>query len=111
MDATAFSSPAVDCGDPGTPTNGQRNISGTSYALVVNYACNVGYAIQGLTSRTCQSNGQWNGSMPQCICKLANGLHCIYVSCIFHCYHFQYVKFCALCRPCQNGGNCTAIAG
>ena len=61
------SSPAVDCGDPGTPTNGQRTLSSTTYSSVVTYTCNVGYTLQGSNSRTCLSNGQWNGSVPQCI--------------------------------------------
>ena len=70
---------AVNCSDPGTPTNGQHNLSSTTYTSVVNYICDVGYAIQGSNSRTCQSNGQWSGSVPRCICKLAAFLHCIYV--------------------------------
>ena len=57
---------AVNCGDPGTPTNGQRSLSSTTYNSVVTYTCDVGYALQGAHSRTCQSNGQWSGNVPQC---------------------------------------------
>ena len=57
---------AVDCGDPGTPTNGQRSFSSTNYTSEVNYTCDVGYTLQGSDSRTCQSSGQWSGSVPQC---------------------------------------------
>ena len=57
---------AVDCGDPGTPTNGQRRLSSTTYNSVVTYTCDVFYTLQGSNSRTCQSNGQWSGSVPQC---------------------------------------------
>ena len=57
---------AVDCGDPGTPTNGQRSLSSTTYNSVVTYTCDVGYTLQGSNSRTCQSNGQWSGNVPQC---------------------------------------------
>ena len=60
------SSPAIDCGDPGTPTNGQRSLSSTTYNSVVTYTCDVGYTLQGSNSRTCQSDGQWSGSVPQC---------------------------------------------
>ena len=56
----------VDCGDPGTPTNGQRSLSSTTYTSEVTYTCDVGYTLQGPNSRTCQSNGQWSGSVPQC---------------------------------------------
>ena len=61
-----FQSPAVDCGDPGTPTNGQRTLSSTTYNSVVTYTCDVGYTLQGSNSRTCQSDGQWSGSVPPC---------------------------------------------
>ena len=61
-----LSSSAVDCGGPGTPTNGQRNLSSVTYNSVVTYTCDVGYTLQGSKSRTCQSSGLWNGSVPQC---------------------------------------------
>ena len=61
-----LSTAAVDCGDPGTPTNGQRTLSSTTYNSVVTYTCDVGYSLQGSNSRTCQSNGQWSGGAPQC---------------------------------------------
>ena len=57
---------AFDCGDPGTPTNGQRSLSSTTYNSVVTYTCDLSYTLQGSNSRTCQSNGQWSGSVPQC---------------------------------------------
>ena len=60
------SSLAIHCSDPGTPTNGQRSLSSTTYNSVVTYTCDVGYTLQGANSRTCQSNGQWSGSVPQC---------------------------------------------
>ena len=60
----------VDCGDPGTPTNGQRSLSSTTYNSVVNYTCDVGYTLQGANSRTCQSDGQWSGSAAQCKSEL-----------------------------------------
>ena len=57
---------AVDCGDPGILTNGQRRLSSTTYNSVVTYTCDVDYTLQGSNSRSCQSNGQWSGSVPQC---------------------------------------------
>ena len=59
-------SAATDCGDPGTLTSGQRNLSNTTYNSVVTYTCDVGYTLQGSNSSTCQANGQWTGSVPQC---------------------------------------------
>ena len=61
-----YSFPAINCGDPGTPSNGQRSLSNTTYNSVVTYTCDVGHTLQGSNSRTCQSDGQWSGSLPQC---------------------------------------------
>ena len=55
------------CGDPGTPTNGQRAVSGSSEAYYVTYTCDVGYTLQGTHIRRCLSNGVWTGSIVQCI--------------------------------------------
>ena len=69
---------AIDCGDPGTPTNGQRSLSKTTPGRAVAYTCDVGYALQGSSSRTCQPNGQWSGSVPQCNGMLVYGLQAKY---------------------------------
>ena len=58
--------PVVNCGNPGTPSNGRRTGSSTTYNSVVTYTCNTGYTLQGSNRRTCQSNGQWSGSLPRC---------------------------------------------
>ena len=57
---------AINCGDPGSPMNGQRSLPSKAYNSVVTYTCDVGYTLQGSDRRTCQSNGQWSGSVPQC---------------------------------------------
>ena len=54
------------------------------------YTCDVGYTLQGSNSRTCQFNGQWSGSVPQCICKLTIFLHCVCV--LISLFLFQYVQ-------------------
>ena len=55
------------CGDPGTPTNGQRTVSGTSTTFYfVTYTCDEGTTRQGSNMRICLSNGQWSGGVPQC---------------------------------------------
>ena len=64
----------IDCGNPGTPTNAQRTLSSTTYNSVVTYTCDVGYTLQGANSRTCQSDGQWSGSAPQCNCEFTVAL-------------------------------------
>ena len=58
----------IDCGDPGIPKYGQRHGStlSTVYTSEVRYSCRSGYTLQGSDSITCQSNGEWSGSPPQC---------------------------------------------
>ena len=66
--------PVVDCGDPGTPTNGQLTLTSTTYNSVVTYTCNMGYTLQGSNSRTCQSNGNWSGNVTKCSRKLESSI-------------------------------------
>ena len=54
------------CGDPGTPVNGKRAITGYTVGHTVTYTCNAGYKLSGITRRTCQSNGVWSGNLPSC---------------------------------------------
>ena len=98
---------AINCGDPGTPTNGQRSLSSTTYNSVVTYTCDVGYTLQGSNSRTCQADGQWSGSAAQCLGTLCGRFGClIYIISVFIC---RPPFFSAICtNPCQNGGTCTA---
>ena len=64
-------SAAVSCGPaPNAPANGQRNISGTTFASTVTYTCNRGYILQGDSRRTCMANREWSGRTPTCNRKL-----------------------------------------
>ena len=57
----------IDCGFPDVPKNGQlRAHFSTLYTGKATYVCRTGYTLKGSSSRTCQANGQWNGSVPQC---------------------------------------------
>ena len=100
----------TDCGDPGTPSNGQRSHSSTTYNSVVTYTCDVGYTLQGSNSRTCQFSGLWNGSVPQCLRTLTSGngglFHVQFKVCVFMLLNFSLPATCT--NPCQNGGRCTA---
>ena len=58
----------IDCGYPDVPKNGQlRAHFSTLYTGRVTYLCFAGYTLQGTNTTTCQANGQWSGSVPQCI--------------------------------------------
>ena len=59
----------VDCGDPGTPDNGLRDLSSTTTGSTVQYSCQGGYMLQGNSSRTCEANGVWSGEVPTCVGK------------------------------------------
>lgn len=56
-----------DCGDPGTPTNGDKIETGSMEGDTVYYTCDSGFKLSGDVTRTCQSNGQWSGTLPKCI--------------------------------------------
>ena len=107
--------PAVNCGNPGTPSNGQRTGSSTTYNSVVTYTCNRGYTlIQGSNSRTCQSDGQWSGSLPRCDRKFSFVLVVLYIvsmyclcSWIIHIYIY-YIYIIHSNSPCGNSSPCTA---
>lgn len=57
----------VDCGSLANVTNGQVSFITTFGGSVANYTCNRRHRLCGAESRTCQSNGSWSGSPPDCI--------------------------------------------
>ena len=60
----------VDCGNLMNVTNGEVDFSTTYGGSVATYSCNEGYVLCGSENRTCQPNGSWSGSPPECISKL-----------------------------------------
>jgi len=60
----------VNCGPPGTPQNGNTEVTSTTFGSVAEHDCNDGFLLCGSENRTCQSNGSWSGSLPECISKL-----------------------------------------
>ena len=58
----------IDCGDPGQPLFGRRELSNTTYQSTVNYTCvNGSYQLMGAATRQCLANGSWSESLPSCI--------------------------------------------
>lgn len=54
------------CGNPGTPTDGQKIGENYQYGDVVTFACNEGYNLVGSSSRTCKTDNNWDGTQPTC---------------------------------------------
>ncbi|XP_064386127.1 sushi, von Willebrand factor type A, EGF and pentraxin domain-containing protein 1-like isoform X2 [Halichondria panicea] len=57
----------VDCGSLTVPINGQVSTSsGTTFMSTATYTCNTGYTLNGVLTRTCQANGNWDLTVPTC---------------------------------------------
>ena len=100
--------PVVNCGNPGAPSNGQHTGSSTTYNSVVTYTCNTGYTRQGSNRRTCQSNGQWSGSVPRCNRKFCFALVVLYIVSMYILSLFPDIYIIHSNSPCENSSPCTA---
>ena len=73
------------CGLPDIPSNGGVDTSaGTSFGDIARYSCDTGYTLNGLAERTCQADGQWNGSVPTCESEIDTRVainNCDYCTC------------------------------
>ena len=47
-------------------SNGGVSLSGTQFASVATYSCDVGYRLEEEMERTCLSNGSWSDTTPLC---------------------------------------------
>ena len=56
----------VDCNSLMAPANGSVNHPQTTFMATATYSCNLGYIIEGQTTRMCQVDGTWSGSAPTC---------------------------------------------
>lgn len=62
----------VECGDPGTPTNGRQIVDkGYVYGGSVRFECDNSYTLMKGTPQTiyCQADKNWNGGIPRCLGK------------------------------------------
>lgn len=58
---------AADCGPLASPDHGSvTTTGGTTLGATATYACDSGYSLVGSASRSCQSDGTWDGSAPTC---------------------------------------------
>ena len=62
-----FMHAVVDCGSLQNPTNGTVSVTGTTFGSTASYSCSgSNYLLVGAAERTCQANGMWSESVPQC---------------------------------------------
>lgn len=54
------------CGDPGIPSHGIGLGDDFDVGSVVRFSCEPGYLLRGSSERTCQANGSWSGTQPEC---------------------------------------------
>ena len=60
----------VDCGVPGTPTNGIVKFNSTVKGSIATYECNKGCVLNGAVQRVCENTGQWSCNVPRCKSEL-----------------------------------------
>ena len=58
-----------DCGDPGTPENGNTIGDSFIFGSIINHTCDIGYELFGTSQRECLVNQSWSGSLPMCESK------------------------------------------
>ena len=62
----------------GNPANGVVSVKGTKN-ITLSYSCNMGYALIGEASRTCNESSEWSNDAPVCSRKEYE-LQCILVT-------------------------------
>ena len=59
---------AVECGDPGKPTNGEQIVKkGYVYGGSVKFVCDKNYTLVGTDVVYCQANRSWSSPVPRCL--------------------------------------------
>ena len=67
------------------PSNGSVSPRTGNFGDVAKYSCDTGYTLNGPAERTCQADGQWNGSVPTCkgeMLQCSNQLCCSAYVCV-----------------------------
>ena len=63
----AFTYAVIDCGSLQNPENGMVTVTETTFGSTASYLCSgSNYLLVGAAVRTCQANGMWSGSAPEC---------------------------------------------
>ena len=57
---------AIDCGDPGTLTNGDTIVNSTTLGSVATHTCYDGFLHDGANERVCLESRNWSRHLPPC---------------------------------------------
>ncbi len=57
---------AADCGRLTNPANGSVFLTMTTFGSMAQYSCSDRSNLSGDAVRTCQADGMWSGSAPEC---------------------------------------------
>ena len=56
----------VECGDPGTPVDGNSDFNSTTFQSLVRHTCSDGFRLNGDSIRECLDSGLWSAPLPLC---------------------------------------------
>ena len=60
----------TDCGELSPPTHGTIQYTDeTVYQSVASYSCDIGYSVEGRSTRICQADASWSHTEPTCVIK------------------------------------------
>lgn len=93
---------AISCGHPGVPANAILSGDKFTYGSIIHYSCTAGRRLIGNSTRECQEDSHWSGTLPHCsgTCKL----------CTF-CSSFLLQKYSLLLSQCVNTINVWCVLG
>lgn len=57
---------AISCGHPGVPANAVLSGNKFTYGSVIHYSCTAGRKLIGNSTRECQEDSHWSGTLPHC---------------------------------------------
>lgn len=70
---SSLSPSVISCGHPGIPANAILAGDVFTYEAVVHYSCKGSRSLVGNSTRVCQEDSHWSGSLPHCTGEPAPG--------------------------------------
>jgi len=66
LNIVLFPSLAISCGHPGVPANAVLSGDKFTYGSIIHYSCTAGRRLIGNSTRECQEDSHWSGTLPHC---------------------------------------------